>query len=325
MGKRRIRNLQHLNAGEIVGLEPMDERRKQVEKEYGIKTVSNIEEGLQENPDAFIISTPPDKHGVFAKMAAENGKNFFVEASVVLEDDIIIANGLAKKKNIVAMPSCTFRFSGVVRKVRDIVKSGSIGKVVAVHYHMGQWLPDWHPFEDIRKFYVGKRETGAGREMVPFELEWMQFIFGKVKKISCMKGKLSSLPVDIDDVYSMNVIFGDGAIGNILIDVVARYPVRRMEIVAEKGSLIMDWDKKVVEVYDPESKSWKIHKEDEIHSQKGYWASDDMYIEEMRHFVNVISGKEKLMYTMDDDIDNLNLLLTAEKSNDEGKHEVVIV
>lgn len=319
MGKRRIRNLQYLKAGEIVGVEPIEERRKQVEDEYKIKAVSSVDEGFKENIDAVVISTPPDKHGAYALAAAERGKHFFVEASVVLEDSIVRANEIAKKKNLVAMPSCTMRFNWRIRKIKALVDGGAIGKVAALNYHMGQWLPDWHPHEDIRKFYVGKRETGAGREMVPFELEWIQWVFGSVREISCIDGKVSDLPVDINDIYSLNIMFESGAIGNILIDVISRAAMRRIEIIGDKGTIVMDWNDEKIRFYDAETKKWTDFSEEEKHRQPGYWAKDDMYIEEMRHFTNAAKGSEKLAYTMDDDIRNLKLLLKAEESSDSGK------
>jgi predicted dehydrogenase len=320
MGKRRIRNLQALGEKDIIGMEPIEERRQQVEKEYEIKTISSAKDGFGQNPDAVIISTPPDKHGEYALMAAEHGKHFFVEASVLLEEEIIKANEIAKQKKIVAMPSCTMRFNWRMRKIKELVENNSIGKIIAINYHLGQWLPDWHPWEDIRKFYVGKRETGAGREMVPFELEWMQWIFGPVGKISCITGKFSGLPVDINDVYSLNLVIGGGIVANILIDVVSRYAVRRMEVTGERGSIVMNWDDNDVKLYDADKKEWKKFSEEEKQEQKGYWVKDDMYIDEMRHFLNAVSGKEELIYSMDDDIRNLNILLSAERSSHEGKH-----
>ena len=37
-------------------------------------------------------------------------------------------------------------------------------------YHSGQYLPDWHPWESYKDFYVSNPATGARREIVPFEL-----------------------------------------------------------------------------------------------------------------------------------------------------------
>ncbi len=320
MGRRRIRNLQALGERNIIGTEPIEERRQQVEKEYGIKAVSSAEEGFEQNPDAVIISTPPDKHGEYALMAAEQGKHFFVEASVILEEEIIKANEIAKHKKIIAMPSCTMRFNWRMKKMKELVDSGAAGKISAINYHMGQWLPDWHPHEDIGKFYVGKKETGAGREMVPFELEWIQWVFGNVSEISCMTGKFSSLPVDINDVYSLNLMLGSRIVLNMLIDVISRSAVRRMEVIGDNGSIVMNWDDNDVKLYEPDKREWKTFSVEEKSHQKGYWVKDDMYIEEIRHFLDAVNGNVNLMYTLDDDIRNLNILLSAERSSQEGKH-----
>ena len=82
MGKRRIRNLRAINAGEIIGFEIQDKRRAEVEKEYGIKAYASFDEGLAQKPDAVIISTPPNLHMQYALEAARRGLHFFMEASV---------------------------------------------------------------------------------------------------------------------------------------------------------------------------------------------------------------------------------------------------
>ena len=62
MGKRRIRNLQHLKAGEIFGFDPRADRREESAGRYGIQTCASFDDGMARDPDAVIISTPPDLH-----------------------------------------------------------------------------------------------------------------------------------------------------------------------------------------------------------------------------------------------------------------------
>jgi len=319
MGKRRIRNLQHLKAGEIIAFELKEDRRKEVEKEYGIKTVASFEEGMAENPDALIISTPPKFHMQYVLKSLEAGKPCFVEASVLIEDGFDDAIRISKDKNILVAPSCTLRFHPLVKKIKEVVDSGQIGKIAAVRYHMGQWLPDWHPWEDISKFYVGKKETGACREMVPFELEWMQWIFGPVEKVSCMKGKQSSLKADIDDVYQILTKFKSGPLGSILIDVVSRNALRFFVVVGDEGTIEWDWNKEEVRLFTASDKKWKTFKEEPGIRVGDYIAKENMYIDEMEHFIKAVKGEEEYMYSLGEDKRNLELLLAAEKSSDEGK------
>ena len=82
MGKRRIRNLQQLGVKEIIGFDLNEDRRKEVEKLYHIPTISNIEKGLMEKLDCMVISTPPDLHYMYAKIAIKNNIHFFTEVNL---------------------------------------------------------------------------------------------------------------------------------------------------------------------------------------------------------------------------------------------------
>ncbi len=47
-------------------------------------------------------------------------------------------------------------------------------------YHVGQYLPDWHPWEDIKDFFVNDKRTNGNREILVRELPWLTETFGEV-------------------------------------------------------------------------------------------------------------------------------------------------
>lgn len=319
MGKRRIRNLKALRESEILGFDPAKDRRDEAEEKYGIKTYDNFDDALEQNPNVMIISTPPDLHMKYAKIAAGKNIHFFMEASVVDEgmDELI---KMCKGKDIVAAPSSTFRFYYPVKIIKKLIDEGTIGKPLSFTYHSGQYLPDWHPWEDYRKFYVSKRETGACREIVPFELSWLTWVFGDVETVSAFKDKLTTLEADIDDIYDVLLRFNSGVLGHLMVDVISRTPVRIIQIISEQGTIIWDWEKKNVKVYTADSKEWKTYEWEREDVESGYVTAEDMYIEEMQHFLNAIRGKEKYMYSLEDDKRMLGLLYATEESSNKGKH-----
>jgi predicted dehydrogenase len=319
MGKRRVRNLQYLKAGEIIGFDIREDRRRETEEKYKIKTFGDFENALSENPNAMIISTPPDLHVKYALIAAQRNIHFFTEANVVDEgmDELL---KLIKNKKIVAAPSCSMRFHPAIKKIKELIDSGVIGRPLVFTYHSGLYLPDWHPWEDYRKFYVARRATGAAREILPFELVWLTWVFGEVDTISCMKGKVSDLDVDIDDVYQVLLKFREDILGHLLVDVVARAPTRIFRLLGDRGTIEWDWNRKVVRVYYAEKKAWEEHQIDEGKPEKGYIIGEGMYIEEMRAFLMAIKGTGNYPYTFEDDRKNLRLLYAAEKSSDTGVH-----
>lgn len=323
MGKRRIRNLQYLKAGEIIGFDLREGRRKEVEEKYKIRTFENFEKAMNQNPDALVISTPPDLHMKYAIIAAQKNKHFFTEASVVDEGmDKLIA--LCKDRKIVAAPSCTMRFHPTIKKIKELVDTSTIGKPLAFTYHSGQYLPDWHPWEDYRKFYVAKKQTGAAREIVPFELVWLTRVLGDIETLSCIKGKLSKLNVEIDDVYQILMRFKNGVFGHMLVDVVARVPYRTFRLLGEDGVIEWDWMAKQLEVFTPKERKWIEYPVEEGKPEEGYLAGEKMYIDEMNQFLKAIKGEEKYAYTFHEDKKILNLLYMAERSSEKGEHMKVV-
>jgi len=84
MGKRRIRNLLHhgINKNNIYGFNPTQKRCTEVNNKFGIKAVTDFQKVLKNsNPDVFIISTPPNKHGKYLKYALKNNIHFFCRTS----------------------------------------------------------------------------------------------------------------------------------------------------------------------------------------------------------------------------------------------------
>jgi predicted dehydrogenase len=319
MGKRRIRNLQYLQAGEIIGFDPRPDRQREAQERYGIRAFSRFDDAMAFGPEALIISTPPDLHTHYARIAALNGKHFFTEASVVDEgmDEVIT---LSRGKNFVAAPSCTMRFHPLVQIIRDIKETDSIGKILTFTYHSGQYLPDWHPWEDYRTFYVAKRETGACREIVPFELVWLTWIMGPVQQVSCFKDKLTKLDARIDDVYQLLLRFESEAIGHLMVDVISRVPYRICRFLGEEGVVEWLWTEKIVRVFSARTRQWQEYREPEGKVEKGYIHAETMYIREMQQFLQAIKKEEPYPYTFEEDQQLLQVLYTAEKSAITGRH-----
>jgi predicted dehydrogenase len=320
MGKRRIRNLRRLGQANIIGADPQLERRQEAEKLFGIPTCLSFEDGLALGADALIISTPPDMHMGFAKSAVMNGKHFFCEASTSA-DGMAEVQRIAQANKVVAAPSCTMRHHPSVRRLKEIVAAGGIGTVLTYTHHAGQWLPDWHPAEDYRKFYVSRRATGACREIVPFELTWLNWVIdAKVKHVTAMKAKLSDLDCDIDDVYQLLMQYDNGAIGHLQIDVLARAPVRYCRIIGTEGTLECCLIKRNVRHYRAASGEWTSYAEPPARVEPGYseMSNEAMYEDEIAAYIAAIRGDAPWSNSLEDDTGVLAILTAAESATEHG-------
>jgi len=314
MGKRRIRNLQQLGAAEIAGFDVREDRRLEAKSLYGIKTIDNIQAAMQWQPDAVVISTPPDMHFRFAQVAIDAGKHYFTEAGVSAQGFADLATQAAEA-NLVCAPSCTMRFHPSIRKIKSLLAEGAIGRLLTFSHQVGQFLPDWHPWEDYRDFYVSRPETGACREIVPFELVWLTHLLGPVREVKAMKGRLGDLDAEIDDVYQLLLRLGDNAIGHLQVDVVARAARRELCLLGTEGNLTWSASERLVKLYRSTTKIWEHFPEDETASEASHKmpSAEFVYVEEMKAFKEACEGGKPYPYTFSEDADVIAVLLAAEK------------
>jgi predicted dehydrogenase len=255
----------------------------------------------------------------YAKLAAENGTHFFTEAGVT-DDGLEEVIRLCENKPFTAAPSCTMRFHPSIKVIKDLVDQEAIGDILTATYHCGQYLPDWHPWEDYTTFYAAQRETGACREIVAFELVWLTWVLGGISLVSCFKDKLTKLDIDIDDAYHMLLRFKGGCMANYLVEVVSRQPIRHVRLMSEQG--IIEWvqSEKAVRLYEKKTDQWRTFNEPAPIQEPGYVFAENMYIDEMRAFVESCTGIRPYPYSYTEDRIILKTLYACETSMLDGRH-----
>lgn len=321
MGKRRVRCLQALGYRDVYGFDSRADRRKEAEKLYSIRTFDNVEAAIKETaPHAMIISVPPDAHHIFMRIAVQGRIHFFVEASVVDTDMDAIRRDV-DQAGIVGAPSATLRFHPGIRKIGELVKTGALGKVSNVIYHCGQYLPDWHTYEKVSEYYVSNPATGGAREIVPFELTWITDIFGMPRKVFGNVRRTIRIPgaEKIDDTYNCLLDYGD-LLATITIDVVSRSATRRLTINGDARQLRWDWNKNAVDLFDPAKNEWESISYEVQKAAAGYNANigEQMYIDELRTFIEATQGKGKWVNSIADDHAVLKLLYAFEAADRTG-------
>lgn len=317
MGKRRIRCLQKLGHKSIAGFDPREDRRTEAKSTYDIELISDVEAYVAENKPHLIISVPPHLHNIYMKMAAKHSCHFFVEASVLDDDFAEIMSEVAKKK-IVAAPSCTLLFHPAIQLIKKIVESNELGKLSNWLYHSGQYLPDWHPYEKVSDYYVSRKDTSGGREIVPFELSWLCIVFEFPETVSATFGKTIQFEggENVDDTYNLLMRYKKGFFGVLTVDVVSRYATRRLMINGQEGQLRWDWENAHVDVYLAKTKKWKKVAFEKGEAYAGYNPNivEDMYVNEIKSFLSATDKTGTYPTDLTYDWNVLKTLYRAEKN-----------
>lgn len=320
MGRRRTRLLKEYDSTiEVLGVDSLEQRRLDAEEEFGIKTYQKIDDavGSMKCDAAFICSSPLSHAEIISECLR---KNLHVFTEINLHSKGYEVNlELAREKGKILFLSSTLLYRKEIQYIKKIVSETD--KKLTYHYHVGQYLPNWHPWENYKNFFVGKKETNGCREFMAIDFPWVLSVFGKVRGFSAVSRKNSSLDLPYDDTYFITLEH-EKAVGQIIVDVVSPKAVRNLEISGENMYLTWDGTPFGLKEYDTScntERSIKLY--ESINKRKDYNSSiiEDAYLEEIINFFNVIKGKEKPLYSFEEDMETISLIDSIEK--DGQKHD----
>jgi len=313
IGERHIRNLKSLGAGKIMAQDIDPKRLLKVKKKYSVETYENIEEALRRKPDAVLVCAPTSLHVPIALSAVNSGCHVFIEKPISHNldkvDDLIEA---AKKRKLIIFVGFNMRFNSNLIKIKELLDERKIGKVISARVHFGSYLPDRHPWEDYREGYGAKKSLGGGVILDAIhQVDLVRWFLGDIKEVFCYSDKMSSLEIDVEDNVEIFFKLKSGAVATLHLDFVQRPPQLSCQLIGEEGTITWDFWESKVKFYDMKSKKWEI-----FHGDKD---PNEMYIREIRHFINCIKTKKNPPVDGVMGKELLEIALVAKKSSEEGR------
>ena len=314
MGKRRIRLLKKMyQQYHIYGVDLNAQRCAFVKKEYEMETFPTIEEAVSQRKfECAFVCTSPLTHAGIIKTCLENDMNVFTELNLV-SDDYVDNINLAKQKNKLLFLSSTMIYRDEMKYLRERIDAK---KRYSYTYHVGQYLPDWHPWENYKDFFVADKKTNACREILAIELPWIVKTFGEIEHIKSVRTKATKLDIDYDDSYMILLQHKSGTIGSLCVDVVSCEPIRSLKIVAE--NLYLSWDGDEYSFFEKSGSKEELKKislYDEIDHLEGYNKTiiENEYANELIQFFDELQKKADSIYNFEDDLKTLSIIDEVEK------------
>ncbi len=296
----------------VFGVDKRQDRLEQAKQELDIEEVSSDIDHLINNKsiDGAVISTPPHLHTDIGIKLANMGISLFTEKPLASNDvNLDILSKICEEKGIVFYTAYCYRFIPSAQKLKKLVDNNKIGKIYSARLQISSYLPDWHPWEDYRSFYMASKDQGGGALLDESHgIDLLRWLFGEIENVSAIVDKVSKLEIDSDDLAIMNLKFESGLIGEAHFDLLGRSPRVNLELIGENGTIIWDRIKPSISIYDSENKEWLEEK----------FSSDEMltcYDNQAQHFIDCLDGKVKSLTTLDDGRNTLKVLLSAFKSS----------
>ncbi len=317
IGKRHLGNLINMGYQDVCVFDPQLKVLDQIVSEFGVTIFSDFDEALRSAPDAVILSNPTAFHIPMAIKTAKYGAHLFIEKPLSHSmEGVSELLAIVQEKKLVAMVAYSLRFYRGILLIRELLERGEIGNPFFAHAEAGQYLPDWRPSTDYRNQYSARSDQGGGVILdLSHEIDYLLWLFGPAQNVSAVKAKLSSLEIDVEDTADILIEHSSGVISSVHLDYLQRIPVRNCKIVGSEGTLKWDYFNDSVEVFTSQSDEW----------QEYNYATDrnEMYTNELRHFIDCVQQKTPPKISLEDGIKVLQVALSAIQASDTGQRQKV--
>jgi predicted dehydrogenase len=312
IGKRHLANLGTIPGVELMACDINPERAQEVGQELGVETFNDFTPAMQRKPEAVLVCTPTSQHMDYALAAVRGGCHVFIEKplSHTMEGVPELVSAVNEKR-LVTLIGCNFRFHWGLRLVRKMVAEGKIGKLLFARAEFGQYLPDWHPWEDYRQGYSAQKSLGGGIVLDSIhEIDYLYWLLGDVGEVYCLSDKISDLEIDVEDIAEITLRFKSGTIAQVHVDYLQRAYNRCCKLVGTGGVITWSFQDNTVGWYSAEAGEWQTFRESPSYD------TNEMYVEEMKHFVRCLSGEESPEVGVSEGRRLLEIALAAKKSSE---------
>ena len=293
----------------VIGLGSMGKRRIRLIKEMyplGIKTFSSMDTIL-EKVDCAFVCTSPLTHAKIIAECLKHKWHVFTELNLV-SDAYAVNMQLAKENNCILFLSSTFFYREEIKYIRSKITEDKRWNYV---YHIGQYLPDWHPWENYKDFFVGDKRTNGCREIMAIELPWLVGTFGEVTETKVVSDKMTELAIQYDDNFMIQFTHANGNKGVLIVDVVSPCAVRKLEVYAEGRYLSWNGTPESLAEYNSEiNELLPVNLSEKTEHREGYRAFvvENSYKNEIREFFDVVLNNKPAQYGFEQDQKVLELI-----------------
>ena len=321
IGRRHFRNLIALGERDVILLRtrkatlPDDELA-------GYPVETDIQEALEKHtPDAVIVANPTSMHLEIAIPAAQAGCHILLEKPVSHSlERLDVLQKAVEKSGSKILVGFQFRYHPTLNKARELIQSNTLGRILTVHAHWGEYLPQWHPWEDYRQSYAARSDLGGGVIVtLTHPLDYLRDLLGEVESLYSFNGHMSPLAVDVEDVAEIGLKFRNGALGGVHVNYFQRPPVHRLEIAGTDGTLRWDNADGILRHYKMPASFGSFSDQPpspviESFSPPEGFERNQLFVAQTRHFIEVVRGEAEPICRLEDGVKALSLALAAYES-----------
>jgi predicted dehydrogenase len=261
----------------------------------------------RDDVDAVDIALPIDLNYQAAKDALDHGKHVILEKPIAgtLEEAREMLS-FPSKYDKVMMIAENFRYRNVYKKVKEIIKNGTIGEAYAANWNLYYYVPVESKYAQTEWRQKHKYPGGFMNDAGVHNVAALRLIFGEILSANALTKSVNPA-IGVPDTMSMQFVTERGVIGvyNIFFTVNGHWEDKLL-IFGDKGTIEVNTNKITI----------KQNNQENVEIDTG---EDHGYYEEFDDFYNAIINGTKVYSTFDEGFKDLQVVLNALASAGERK------
>ncbi len=299
---------------EVIACDQRIERLQFIKAKFpSAHLTENASEVINGDADIIVIATPVYTHYELAKKSLEAGKHIWVEkpfTATTAEGEALIA--LAEQKNLKIFVDHTFIYTGAVRKMKELVEKGELGKIL---------------YFDSERINLGlfQRDVNVVWDLAPHDLSIMNYVLGDHKIEAVCSNGIANFNGK-ENIAHLSIYFEDNCFAHFHVNWTSPVKIRRMIVGGDKKMLVFDdmenFEK--IKVYDS---GVDFKTQESIHEALVQYRIGDMFSPKInqtealamgaREFIDAIKENRK---PLTDGVDGLNVVRILEASSESIKN-----
>jgi len=295
MGQHHTRIYSEMKNVELVGICDVDKNRAEaLAKAHNTKPYFDHKELLRQELDAVSVVVPTTLHARVALDVIESGTNLLVEkpiANTIENADIIIK--AAHDAKVKLMVGHVERFNPAVLKLKEIIDSGRLGKIVSISSRR------------VGPFNPRIRDVGIIMDLGVHDIDVISYLYGrKIDEVYTIAGNNIHT---FEDHASILLRCDTNLSGMVETNWLTPNKIRNLTAIGLKGVAYLDYIKQTVELQDNE---WILSAKVE---------SMEPLKNELEHFINAVGNGGKIISNGETSRHALQVAMAAIESYKQGK------
>ncbi|MBS1642982.1 MAG: Gfo/Idh/MocA family oxidoreductase [Bacteroidetes bacterium] len=243
IGERHIRNLWQQGFHNIIVYRQRNIPFRDI-TDAKVTIVTEWNTLLQLDIFVAIICTPTSQHLSQTYSCIENGWHVLVEKPLSHQlFNVEPFLSLIKEKNTLLQVGYMLRYHPLLQLAKEIIENETYGKLINIQTYWGEYLPDWHPWEDYRNSYAAKVELGGGPALtLSHDIDIANWLSGaNIKLVQPLKNYASLLEVETESLFDLNIAYENNTTAHIHVNFCQRKAQRWYKIITSDAVIDIDY------------------------------------------------------------------------------------